>query len=47
MSHYQATKRMALSFGWKFIYQDYENSAQGFEYDVLAQGPFLGFNFRF
>lgn len=45
--NYQATKRMTLSFGWKFIYQDYENSAQGFEYDVLAQGPFLGFNLRF
>ena len=45
--NYQVTKRMTASFGWKFIYQDYENSSQRFKYDVLSQGPFLGFNFRF
>lgn len=45
--NYNATNRMTLSFGWKFLYQDYKNSSQGFQYDVLAQGPFLGFNFRF
>jgi hypothetical protein len=45
--NYQVTKRMTASFGWKFIYQDYENSSQRFRYDVLSQGPFLGFNFRF
>jgi hypothetical protein len=28
--------------GWKFFYQDYVNSADKFEYDVLTQGPLLG-----
>jgi hypothetical protein len=45
--NFHATKLMTLSFGWKFIYQDYKNSSQGFKYDVLSQGPFLGFSFRF
>jgi hypothetical protein len=45
--NYQATKRMTLCFGWKFIYQDYKNPSRGFEYNMLAQSPLLGFNFRF
>jgi hypothetical protein len=45
--NYQATKRMTLNFGWKFLYQDYKNSSRGFEYNMLVQGPFMGFNFRF
>lgn len=36
------TKRLTGMVGWKFFYQDYVNSADKFEYDVLTQGPLLG-----
>lgn len=32
--------------GWKFFYQDYVNTGQRFEYDVLTQGPMLGVSMR-
>ena len=45
--HYQINKRLTASLGWKFLYQDYKNSAQGFAYDVLLQGPMFGMAMRF
>jgi hypothetical protein len=44
--NYEFNKRFKASVGWKFFYQDFKNNAQGFEYDLLAQGPFLGGDFR-
>jgi hypothetical protein len=44
--NYEFNKRFKASTGWKFFYQDYKNSAQGFEYDLLAEGPFFGGTFR-
>lgn len=41
------TRTLTTAVGWKFLYQDYVNSGQRFEYDILAQGPFVGFNLRF
>jgi len=35
-------KHLTGMVGWKFFYQDYVNSADKFEYDVLTQGPLLG-----
>jgi len=35
-------KHLTGTVGWKFFYQDYVNSADKFEYDVLTQGPLLG-----
>lgn len=40
--NWRFNKRLAGLAGWKFFYQDYVNSADKFEYDVLTQGPLLG-----
>lgn len=45
--NYNFNRRFLASLGWKFIYQDYKNTSTRFEYDLLAQGPFLGFTIRF
>ncbi len=39
-------QRLTGNFGWKFLYQDYKNTGQQFEYDVLTQGPVLGMSIR-
>jgi hypothetical protein len=44
--NYDWNKKFTSTFGWKFFYQDYKNSGRGFEYDLLVQGPFLGFTIR-
>jgi hypothetical protein len=44
--NYEINRRFKTSMGWKFFYQDYKNSAQGFEYNLLAEGPFFGATFR-
>ena len=44
--NYQFTKRFRGAVGWKFLYQDYANNTQAFEYDVLTQGPTFGFAVR-
>jgi hypothetical protein len=44
--NYNWNRKFTTSFGWKFFYQDYKNSGKGFEYDLLVQGPFLGFTIR-
>ena len=43
---YQFNRRFRGTIGWKFLYQDYVNHAQLFEYDVLTQGPTFGFAIR-
>ncbi|MCB2226032.1 MAG: hypothetical protein KQH53_05080 [Desulfarculaceae bacterium] len=42
---YQLTETFALTFGYRYLYVDYEND--GFKYDVTQQGPILGFSWRF
>ncbi|MDT8069111.1 MAG: hypothetical protein ROO76_13180 [Terriglobia bacterium] len=44
--NYQFTRRFMGTVGWKFLYQDYVNKGQAFEYDVLTQGPVLGLAIR-
>ncbi len=39
---YQINQRFTGLAGWKFLYQDYVNTGQAFEYDVLTQGPVIG-----
>lgn len=41
--NYQFNQRFRGTAGWKFLYQDYVNNGQAFEYDVLTQGPIFGF----
>ena len=41
--NYRFGQHFTGSAGWKFFYQDYLNSGSGFEYDVLTQGPMIGF----
>lgn len=43
---YQFSQRFAGTAGWKFLYQDYVNTGQAFEYDVLTQGPVFGIAIR-
>lgn len=43
---YQFSQRFRGTIGWKFLYQDYVNNPQAFEYDVLTQGPTFGFGIR-
>ena len=43
MLNYRFNKRYTATVGWKFLYQDFVNKGAGFEYDVLTQGPVLGF----
>lgn len=40
------SKRLTGTVGWKFLYQDYVNTGQQFEYDILTQGPVLGITMR-
>ena len=40
------SQRLDGCFGWKFLYQDYVNGGNAFEYDVLTQGPVLGISMR-
>ena len=40
-------KHFTTSIGWKFLYQDFVDSGKGFEYDVLMQGPMIGFTIKF
>lgn len=47
MLNYNFNRRFSSSFGWKFFYQDYKNTTNNFEYDMLTQGPFLGLTIRF
>ena len=44
--NYQINERYRGTIGWKFLYQDYVNNSQAFEYDVLTQGPVFGFTIR-
>lgn len=44
--NYRFSERVMGIAGWKFIYQDFVNSGQQFEYDVLTQGPVLGISMR-
>lgn len=44
--NYRISKRLTGMAGWKFMYQDYVNSEQHFEYDVLTQGLVLGMSMR-
>lgn len=44
--NYRISTRFIGLAGWKFMYQDYVNSGQHFEYDVLTQGPVLGMSMR-
>lgn len=44
--NYRINKSLMGIAGWKFMYQDYVNSGQQFEYDVLTQGPVLGISMR-
>jgi hypothetical protein len=44
--NYRISKRLTGMVGWKFLYQDYVNTGQQFEYDVLTQGPLLGMSIR-
>jgi hypothetical protein len=45
----RVTKRMSLEFGYRWLDIDYSSGADLtlFKYDVLTQGPILGFAFRF
>jgi hypothetical protein len=45
----QVSKRTSIEAGWRFLKTDYETGegAQRFAYDMLYQGPVLGFTFRF
>jgi hypothetical protein len=45
----QVSKRVSVEAGWRFLDVDYEKDdpADRFEYDVLYQGPVVGFTFRF
>lgn len=45
--NYNFNRRFTASVGWKFFYQDYKNTGKSFEYNLLTQGPFLGFTIRF
>lgn len=45
--NYKFNRLFLASLGWKFIYQDYKNTGTRFEYDLLEQGPFLGFTILF
>lgn len=40
--NYHLSKSLTGMVGWKFFYQDYANSGDQAEYDVLTQGPMLG-----
>ncbi len=42
----QFNQRFTGMVGWKFLYQNYVNTKQAFEYDVLTQGPVLGIAIR-
>lgn len=44
--NYKFNRRCTATVGWKFLYQDYVNNGQAFEYDVLTQGPVLGLAFH-
>ena len=44
--NYQFNQRLTGIAGWKFLYQDYINTGQAFEYDVLTQGPVFGIAIR-
>lgn len=44
--NYQFNQKYRGTVGWKFLYQDYVNNSQAFEYDVLTQGPVFGFTIR-
>lgn len=43
---YKFNQRFTGTAGWKFLYQDYVNNRQQFEYDVLTQGPVFGVALR-
>lgn len=44
--NYQFNQRFTGTVGWKFLYQDYVNTGDAFEYDVLTQGPVFGIAIR-
>jgi hypothetical protein len=44
--NYQINKHFTGTAGWKFLYQDYVNTRQQFEYDMLTQGPVFGLAMR-
>lgn len=44
--NYQINSHLTGSIGWKFFYQDYINTGQAFEYDVLTQGLLVGMRMR-
>jgi hypothetical protein len=44
--NYRINKHLGGTAGWKFLYQDYVDSGNRFEYDVLTQGPLLGLAIR-
>jgi hypothetical protein len=43
------SKRVSMEAGWRFLSTDYKTGegADRFEYDILYQGPVVGFAFRF
>jgi len=49
MLNWRVAKRMSLQAGYRWIYVNYSNGVRRdlFVYDVMTQGPQLGFNFHF
>jgi hypothetical protein len=47
--NWQVSKRCSLQAGYRWVYTDYESGsgANKFKYDVLTQGPQVGFTVRF
>lgn len=45
----QASRRVGLDFGWRWLAADYESGsgASAFKWDVIQQGPVLGLAFAF
>ena len=45
----QASRRLGLDFGWRWLAADYESGsgASAFKWDVIQQGPVLGLVFAF
>jgi hypothetical protein len=45
--NWHVSQRVALQLGYRAIYTDYEDSDEGFEYDVVMHGPQLGLKLSF
>jgi hypothetical protein len=45
--NWQFAKHFSLKAGYRYVYQDYEDDDEGFEWDMVASGPYLGLGIRF